>query len=88
MNGVIPNVTFVLMVTPEIGMQRINANKNREVNRLDKEKIELHKQVYDAYRFIIDNDKTNRIVEIDASKSFDEVFESVYSKLKNLIQNE
>jgi dTMP kinase len=86
MNNCLPNATFILMVTPEVGMERINANVNREVNRLDKEKMQMHKQVYDAYKYIIENDKLGRIKEIDASKSFDEVFSDVYSKVKALIK--
>jgi dTMP kinase len=86
MNNCLPNATFILMVTPEVGMERINANANREVNRLDKEKMQMHKEVYDAYKYIIENDKLGRIKEIDASKSFDEVFNDVYSKVKALIK--
>jgi dTMP kinase len=85
MHGVIPHLTLILMVSPEVGLVRINANASREVNRMDKEKLEMHKQVYDAYRYIIDNDTTNRIVEIDASKTFDEVYEEVYNIIKSKI---
>ena len=29
---------------PEVGLSRINIDKSREVNRLDKEKLEFHKK--------------------------------------------
>jgi dTMP kinase len=87
MHGVLPNITFILMISPEKGLERIAANSLREVNRMDKEKLEMHQKVYDAYRYIIDNDKTNRIIEIDASKEIDEVFNNVYAKLEQLIIN-
>jgi dTMP kinase len=85
MHGVIPHLTLILMVLPEVGLARINANANREVNRMDKEKIEMHQQVYDAYRYIIDHDTTGRIVEINASNNFDEVFAQVYEIIKKKI---
>lgn len=79
MDGIIPNITFILMVKPEIGLERINKNANREKNRLDNEKIELHQKVYDAYKKIIKNDKTKRIIEIDASQEVDKVFDDIYN---------
>jgi len=84
MNGVVPDVTFILMLTPEQSMQRILANKDREINRLDKEQ-ELQVKVYNALKSIINSDKTGRIIEIDASKSVEEVKNEVISKLKNII---
>jgi len=65
-------------------MQRILANKEREINRLDKEQ-ELQVKVYNALKSIINNDKTGRIIEIDASKSIEEVKNEVISKLKDKI---
>jgi dTMP kinase len=85
MHGVVPHLTLILMVTPEVGMERIMANSLREVNRLDKEKVEMHQKVYQAYRYIIDNDKTERIVEIDASGDVDTVFNHVYNVVKQKI---
>jgi len=84
MNGILPNITFILMLTPEQSMQRILANKEREINRLDKEQ-ELQVKVYNALKSIINNDKTGRIIEIDASKSIEEVKNEVISKLKDRI---
>jgi len=84
MNGILPNITFILMLTPEQSMQRILANKEREINRLDKEQ-ELQIKVYNALKSIINNDKTGRIIEIDASKSVEEVKNDVINILKNRI---
>ncbi|MDR2568046.1 MAG: dTMP kinase [Mycoplasmataceae bacterium] len=86
MQGVLPNVTFILMVKPEVGLERIFSNKTREVNRIDKEKGGLHQMVYDAYRKIIDSDKTGRIIEIDASKDLPTVLEEVLAKLLPKLQ--
>ena len=44
-----PDLTLFFDVAPEIGLERINKNHNREVNRLDVEKLEFHKNVYQGY---------------------------------------
>ncbi|GMO14318.1 MAG: dTMP kinase [Mycoplasmoidaceae bacterium] len=90
-NGIFPDKTFILMVTPEVGMQRIAKNTARELNRMDKEKMELHQMVYTAYKKIIKHDKSifntkKRIIEIDASKTENEVFNDVYKRIKKIIK--
>jgi len=84
MDGVLPNLTLILMITPEESMKRMLNDKNREINRLDKEK-DLQEKVYNALEQIIKNDKTGRIVRIDASKSKDEVLDEVIKVLEQKI---
>jgi dTMP kinase len=86
MHGVLPHLTLILMIKPEIGLARINANANREVNRMDKEKLVMHQQVYKAYSSIIKDDKTNRIKSIDASKSIEKVFNECYRNVRTKIK--
>ena len=59
-------------IKPEEGLARINANADREVNRLDLEKIEFHNKVRQSF---LDLAKRfpDRFVIIDASKSREEV---------------
>ncbi|MDR3330003.1 MAG: dTMP kinase [Mycoplasmataceae bacterium] len=78
-NGLLPSLTMILMVTPEQGMERIRANELREVNRLDQETMSMHHKVYEGYRKIIDENRNKTVVEIDASKTIDAVFKSVYA---------
>lgn len=47
-NGLLPDVTIYVDVHPEIGLARIKSN-NREENRLDLEKLDFHKRVYEGY---------------------------------------
>ncbi|MDR2461823.1 MAG: dTMP kinase [Mycoplasmataceae bacterium] len=86
MNDIIPNKTFVLMVEPKITMERILKNKSREKNRLDKEK-ELQKQVYNGYEYLINSDKNNRLVRIDATKDIGTVFKNVMKLIKKYIDS-
>jgi dTMP kinase len=65
------------MIKPEEGIARIKANNQRDFNRLDREKILLHQKVYEGYRKIIDDNRNNKIIEIDASKSINEVYNNV-----------
>ena len=44
-----PDLTLLFDLKPEIGLARINANANREVNRLDLEKIDFHNKVREAF---------------------------------------
>ena len=67
-----PDLTLLFDIKPEIGLARINANANREVNRLDLEKIDFHNKVRQTFldlaaRF------PERFVIIDASQSREEV---------------
>ena len=67
-----PDLTLLFDIKPEIGLARINANANREVNRLDLEKIDFHNKVRQTFldlaaRF------PERYVIIDASQSREEV---------------
>lgn len=75
-----PDFTVLLMLDAKKGLERIQANKNRDVNRLDREDLSMHKKVYDGYKKI-SNLYKNKIVKIDASKSVDEVHKQTLSKV-------
>lgn len=48
-NGLLPDLTIYIDVTPEVGLSRIEAN-NRNQNRLDLENINFHHLVYQGYQ--------------------------------------
>lgn len=80
-----PDLTLFFDVAPEIGLERINKNHNREVNRLDVEKLEFHKNVYQGYITLL-NMYPERIKRIDASKAFNEVVEDTYNLIKGYLK--
>mgnify|MGYP003294938309 FL=1 len=79
--GYYPDLTLLFDIEPEKGLARIAANKEREVNRLDLEKIEFHHFVRNTF---LDLAKRfpDRYVVLDASKSFEEVIEDAYNAIK------
>jgi dTMP kinase len=76
-NDSIPDLTIIMMINPEEGLKRIKANNQRDFNRLDRETITLHEKVYQGYRKILDENHDNKIVEIDASRSIEQVYNNV-----------
>ena len=79
-----PDLTLLFDITPEEGLKRISANANREVNRLDLEKLEFHHQVRNTFLALAKR-YPERYVIIDASKSREEVaratLEAILSRL-------
>ena len=71
-----PNLSIFFDLDPGEGLKRINKDNNREVNRLDNEKLDFHNKVREGYYKILEKDN-DRIVKIDASKSIDKVYEDV-----------
>ena len=67
-----PDLTLLFDIKPEEGLKRIAANANREVNRLDLEKIEFHQKVRESFLSLAKR-FPERFVIIDASKSREEV---------------
>ena len=77
--NVMPDLTFFLDLSPEEGLKRIQSRK-RESDRLDQEKLDFHKRVYEGYQ-IVNNRFKDRIVRIDASKAPNEIAEEICSIL-------
>ncbi|APC46729.1 dTMP kinase [Virgibacillus halodenitrificans] len=67
-----PDLTLFFDISPKKGLERISANKNRERNRLDLEKLHFHEQVYEAYQLLIKK-FPERIHTINADQTVDAV---------------
>ncbi|MFF3924354.1 dTMP kinase [Paenibacillus lactis] len=70
--GRMPDLTLLFDIEPEIGMSRIEANAEREKNRLDMESMAFHGKVREGYMLVAENNK-ERIRIVDASKTPDQV---------------
>ena len=81
-DGFYPDLTLLFDIDPRIGMQRIAANNNREVNRLDLEKIDFHDNVRKTFLELAERFK-DRFVVLDASKPFDAVVQDAYHAIKD-----
>lgn len=76
-----PDITFFFDIDPELGLKRISLNQNREVNRLDREKLSFHKSVREGFKNLAIL-FPERYVIIDASKSLDEVVNQCLNVIK------
>ena len=82
-----PDLTLYFDVESEIGLARIAKNAEREVNRLDLEKLDMHKRVREGYLALTEQEK--RIVTIDASRELAEVVsETLHTILEQFAKNE
>lgn len=81
-DGYMPDLTILFDLEPETGLKRIQKNSDREVNRLDLEKLEFHKKVREGYDIIYNSSK-ERIVKINADKSKEEVVKEIKEILKS-----
>lgn len=79
------DLTIFLDIKPEKGLERIQQNKNREVNRLDLETMEFHEKVYKGYQQVVHTFHNSTIV-INAEQSVDKIVEeamqSIIKKIK------
>ena len=71
-----PDLTVLFEIRPELGLERIKNNNIRGVNRLDVESMKFHNDVFDGYNIVAKMFK-KRIVKIDASKSKQDVLDSL-----------
>lgn len=81
-----PDVSILFDIDPKVGMDRIEKNAEREVNRLDLEKLDFHDKVREGYDIIYRKNR-NRMVKINANESIDIVFKNVKDIISNLIKN-
>lgn len=84
-DGCMPDLTILFDLDPIIGLERISANKDREVNRLDLASLEFHNKVREGYKEMARR-FSDRVVVIDASKTFEEVIEDVYNLIKKKLE--
>lgn len=84
--GYMPNLTLYLDINPEIGLDRIAKNKDREVNRLDLEKLDFHKRVREGYLILLEK-YPDRIKKINAERSIEVVFGQIKDILDKAYTN-
>lgn len=86
-DGKMPKLTLYFDIEPELGLERINQHKGREVNRLDLEELEFHHKVREGYHKLIKRDP-KRIYKIDASKPIEQVLQEAEQKVREVIEQE
>ncbi|QIC08426.1 dTMP kinase [Brevibacillus sp. 7WMA2] len=80
-----PDLTFYLDVSPEVGLARIEANSTREKNRLDLEKVSFHNRVREGYELLI-HKFPERIVRINADQPIEQVVDEMLAIVQEKIK--
>lgn len=83
--GLKPDITIFLDIDPEMGLKRVKATK--ELDRLEQEKLDFHRKVYEGYMELI-HMYPERIKVISANQSIEEISKEIEIKLKTLIGEE
>lgn len=81
-DGCMPDVTFLMVLSPEEGKSRIC---RRNQDRLEQEKLEFHNRVYEGYRRLA-QDYPKRFVEIDAGGDRESVRREIYNHLERILK--
>jgi dTMP kinase len=84
-DGYFPSLTIYFDIDPKIGLERIQKNKQREINRLDMESLSFHYKVREGYLKLAER-FSDRIITIDASKPVDEVFAMTIAAVMDQIE--
>ncbi|WP_400244711.1 dTMP kinase [Niallia sp. JL1B1071] len=82
---VMPELTIYFDLDPRVGLARINNTGDREINRLDLEKIEFHELVQEGYYNVIEK-FPERIVKVDASKPLEQVFQDTIEIINHFLK--
>ena len=75
-----PQLTLLFDIPPELGLKRIAANANREINRLDLEQLSFHQKVRDTYLTLAKRFK-DRFIIINASLPLATVIDNTYKAI-------
>jgi len=83
-DGKMPDLTILLDIDPQVGLDRVMNNRQEEINRLDLEGIAFHKKVHKGYEIIKEKYK-ERFTLVNGNNSKEQVFDDVYNVVKNKI---
>ncbi len=81
----LPDITILFDLAPEVGLARIHAHDEREVNRLDVESLAFHQKVREGYLLLVER-YPERIHVINADQNIERVIEDVWSLLTEAMQ--
>ncbi|MCP1143226.1 dTMP kinase [Lysinibacillus endophyticus] len=79
-----PDLTFYFDINPAVGLARIHAHNEREVNRLDNESLLFHEKVRKGYYEVIKR-YPNRIKVVNAEQPVEKVIDEVWEILYELV---
>lgn len=80
-----PDLNIFFDIKPQVGLDRIKKNSDREVNSYDEKSLDYHNKIREGYNILHDRPYQYNSVKIDASKDLNEVFEEVKNIVLELI---
>ena len=83
-DGIMPDVTFVLDLPVEIGLQRLQKRRGG-LDRLEREKIEFHRRLREGYQTLA-KQEPQRLKIIDAQVSPEQVYARIQEAIQPLLQ--
>ena len=83
-NGLLPDLTLLVCVRPEVGLERIAKNRG-DKDRLELETIEFHHNVYDGY-IEVANKYPERIQIVNGEATMEEVAEDAINKVISFVK--
>jgi dTMP kinase len=84
LNGLLPDITFFLDIEPEQGILR--KKKQAKLDRIESEKLDFHKQVYEGYKTIA-SAYPQRIKVIEATDSEQNIHKNICDMLNKVLEN-
>ncbi|WP_085993759.1 dTMP kinase [Oceanobacillus senegalensis] len=85
--GQMPNKTLFFDIKPEKGLERIASDMDREKNRLDREHLLFHEQVYKGYQILLER-FPDRVQKINANQPVEQVEEEAFKCIHSYLENE
>ena len=79
--GLIPDITFFLDLSPKRAIER--KKEQKELDRLESEKMYFYKNVYNGYQKLIKQD-SKRIKVIDATQSIQNIHQNIIDNLEKM----
>lgn len=81
--GMLPDLTIFVDVRPEVGLKRVFQTPDREVNRLDLEDLEFHKNIYRGYLEL--TKKYDRIKVVNGEQEIKKVVSETIAIINNIL---
>jgi dTMP kinase len=92
LEGLVPDITFVLDLDPEIGLQRAwrqikNGSRSESETRFENEKLQFHESVRNGYLELA-RQEPDRFVVVDASADPSNVWDQIFNQLEKFFKTQ
>ncbi|MDO4552628.1 MAG: dTMP kinase [Bacillota bacterium] len=85
--GLMPDLTFLLMVAPEAGRTRLEQGRTEELDRLEREPAEYRQRVCEGYRTLAEQ-APERIVFLDGTRSIESLQKEIRERTLRLLEED